>query len=160
MFNKITIILALLAAIACGCGKKSTYKTRDGEVTVNKNGSEVTIESKTKDGNVKMSSNAAGVALPDDFPKDVPIYKGAVPQMATTQGKMMMVHFNSSAPVADILKFYQEQLKEQGWEIQTTMNIGEGSMLSAKKGERECTATVMKQDKGSMIQLTVAQKGA
>lgn len=158
MFKKLTITLALVAAVAFGCGKKSTYKTKDGEVTVDKQHGQVTFEGKSKDGNVKVSANKAGVPLPDGFPKDVPIYTGAVVQVASTQGQMMMVHLNVSASVTEVLKYYQDQLKEQGWEIESTMNMGEGSMIAAKKADRKCSAMVLKQDQGSMVQLTVTQE--
>jgi len=157
---KLTIILALLAAVAFGCGKKSTYSTKEGEVTVDKKGGQVTFELKSKDGNTTVTVNEGGVALPDKFPKDVPIYKGAIVKVASTQGKTMMVHMNVPASAADALKFYQDQLKDQGWEIQSTMNMGEGSMLSAKKADRQCTALVLKQDKQTVVQLTVAQEGS
>src|SRR5436190_15266091 len=157
MSMKLTFVLALLAAVAFGCGKKSTYSTKDGEVTVDKKGGQMTFESKTKDGSAKITMNDSGVALPDKFPKDVPIYKGAVPKVASTQGKAMMVHMNVPASVADVLKYYQDQLKDQGWEIQSTMNMGEGSMISSKKADRQCTALVMKQDKETVVQITVSQ---
>jgi hypothetical protein len=160
MRNKVTIILAVLAAIACGCGKSSTYKTRDGELKVDQQKDQFTYEAKTKDGVVKIAGSERGVPLPDNFPKDVPIYKGAVVQLASTQDKMMMVHLTLSAPVAEALQFYQDQLKEQGWEIKSTMNMGEGSMVIAKKGERECSAVIAKEDKGTRIQLTVSQQGS
>jgi hypothetical protein len=153
-------ILAVVAVVACGCGKQPTYKTGAGEVTVDKKSGQVTFEGKTKDGNVTVSANQAGVALPQDFPKDVPIYQGAVVQVASTQGKTMMVHLSVSVPVAEALKYYQDQLKAEGWEIESTMNMGEGSMIAAKKADRECSAVILKQDKGTMIQLAVTQKGA
>src|SRR5262249_27689823 len=101
-----------------------------------------------------------GVALPDGFPKDVPIYKGATVQVASKQDRMMLVILNVDASAADALKYYQDQLKEQGWEINTTMNMGEGTMLVAKKGERQCSALVRKQDKGTMVQLSAAAEGS
>ena len=160
MHNKLAIILALLVLVAFGCGKKSTYSTKDGEVTVDQKGGKVTIESRSKDGNATFTANDSGVALPDKFPKDMPIYKGAVVKVASTQGKSMMVHMTVPASAADALKFYQDQLKDQGWEIQSTMNMGEGSMLSAKKAGRQCSALVLKQDKETVVQITVAQEGS
>jgi hypothetical protein len=157
MCKKLAITLAALATLTFGCGKSSTYQTKDGEVTVNKKSGQVTFEGKTKEGNVSVTAAKDGVALPEGFPKDVPIYKGAVVQVSSTQGKTMMVHLSVAAPAADALKYYQDQLKEQGWEIASTMNMGEGSMLTAKKGDRQCSALVMKQDKGTMVQLTVTQ---
>ena len=70
-------MLTVVALVVCGCGKSSSYKTKDGEVKVDKKNGHVTFESKTKDGNVTISASKNGVALPDGFPKDVPIYKGA-----------------------------------------------------------------------------------
>ena len=157
MLNKLTILVVLVVAVASGCGKKSTYRTKEGEVTVDKKGGEVTVETRTKDGIAKVSASDTGVALPDKFPTDVPIYIGAVVKMSSTQGKAILVHLSVNASTADLLKFYQDQLKEQGWEIQSTVNMGQGSMLSAKKGARQCTALVMKQDKDSLVQLTVQE---
>jgi len=150
-------MLAVATVIVCGCNKSPTYKTKDGEVTVDKSSGQVTFEGKTKDGNVKVTASETGVALPEGFPKDVPIYTGATVQMASTQGKTMMVHLNLSAPVAEALKYYQDHLKEQGWEIESTMAMGEGSMVAAKKGDRKCSAVILKQDKGAMVQLAVTQ---
>ena len=160
MFKNLAIPLALLMAATFGCGKSQTYKTRDGEVTVDKKAGQVTFEGKTKDGDVKVAASEHGVALPDNFPKDVPIYKGALVKIASTQGKTMLVHLAVSASVDEALKYYQDQLKDQGWEIQSTMNMGEGSMLSAKKAERQCSAMVLKDKKGTMVQLTVTQPGS
>jgi len=158
MFKKLTILLTVLAAIGSGCGKKTTYSTKDGEVTVDKKGDQVTIES--KDGKATFTANDKGVALPDKFPKDVPIYKGAVVKVSTTQGKAIMVQMEAQASAADVLKFYQDQLKQQGWEIESTMNTGDTSMLSAKKAGRQCTAVVLKGDKATVVQLTVTQEGS
>jgi hypothetical protein len=160
MCKRVTIALAVSAAILAGCGKSSTYKTKDGELTVNKKDGQVNFEGTSKDGKVSVSVNQGGVALPEGFPKDVPIYKGGVVQVASTQDKMMMVHLSLTASVEEALKYYQEQLKEQGWEIKSTMNMGEGSMLQAKKGERQCSAVIMKDSKGTMVQLTLTQEGS
>src|SRR3954466_2679253 len=101
MINIVLMLLALAAVLAAGCGKKSTYSTNEGDVTVDKKGSQVTIESKTKDGTAKVSASDTGVALPDKFPTDVPIYKGAVVKLSSTQGKAMLVHLSVNASAAD-----------------------------------------------------------
>jgi hypothetical protein len=45
-------------------------------------------------------------------------------------------------------KEYQDKLKAEGWEIATTMNMAEASLLQAKKGGRQCAAMVVKDDVG------------
>ena len=96
--------------------------------------------------------------IPDTFPKDVPIPKGAVPKLSMTQGKNEMLHLRVSGSVGEVAKDYQEKLKAEGWEIETTMNMGETSMVQAKKGERTCALVIMKDDDGTMVQLTVSEK--
>ena len=38
--------------------------------------------------------------------------------------------------------FYEGKLKENGWEIETTANIGEGSMFAAKKEKRQLSVVI------------------
>jgi hypothetical protein len=158
MSLKLALLLTLLAAVGFGCGKGSTYKTKDGEVTVDKQGSQVTYEAKTKEGKVKVTANEAGVTLPDTFPKDVPVYKGAVVKMTAAQDKTTIVQLHLPASVADGAKYYQEELKNQGWNIETTMNMGDGSMVMAKKGSRQCSVVLSKDGNESAAQIAVTQE--
>ena len=114
-----------------------------------------TMDSRHQKGKLTMTSGAKGVALPDTFPKDVLIYKGAKVVMSMTEGKMLLVHFETAASVADGLKFYQEGLKSRGWTVENTMDMGETAMVSAKKAERQCAVVVSKQGGGSRIQVSV-----
>jgi hypothetical protein len=66
-----------------------------------------TYEVRTKEGQMKVTAGESGVALPDTFPKDVPVYKGATVQVSMTQGKMLVVHFKAPVSVPDGLKFYR-----------------------------------------------------
>jgi hypothetical protein len=167
---------SLLLAFGLGCGRGSTVQTPNGEVKIDKSKDEIVVKSKegefkvkqkgdqstyeatTKDGTVKVTAGGDNVKLPDNFPKDIPIYKGAKIQMSSSQPKASLVHFVVDASVADAAKFYQDELKKQGWEIETSMNMNDTSMLSAKKDKQNCTVVVVKQDKGAMIQLTVENK--
>jgi hypothetical protein len=153
-----SIALAILLTATSGCGRKSTHKTEGGEVTVDRKSGQITYEGTSKEGKVKVASNQAGVPLPDNFPKDVPIYQGATVQMAAAQGKTSLVHLQTTATVAECLKYYQDALKEQGWTIESTMNMGDSSMLAAKKEKRQCAIVVHKQDKGSLIQVSIEDK--
>ena len=171
-------LLAILLGVGFGCGRGSTYntpdgevkvdkskdqitvKTKDGEVKVNQKGDEATYEAKTKDGTVKFSTATSGVALPDNFPKDIPIYKGAKVQMASSQPKVSMVQLLVDAAAPDAAKYYQDELKAQGWEIESTTNMGDSSMVVAKKENRSCSVMAMKQDNGSLVQIAVEFKGS
>ena len=154
----LSAILPTIVALTFGCGKSKTYETADGKVTVEQKGDTAKYEVTTKEGKATMTANQKGVAIPDTFPKDVPIPKGAVARLTMSQGKAEILHLHVSGSVADVAKDYQDKLKGEGWEIVSTMNMGEGSMLQAKKGGRQCVAMVVKDDGGSLIQLTVNQE--
>jgi len=156
--NKIlsAIMLATLA-LALGCGKSDTYQTPGGQITVDQKGDTAKYEITTKDGKATMTASDTAVAIPDTFPKDVPIPKGAVAKLSMSQGKTEVLHLHVPGNMTDVTKDYAEKLKGEGWEIETTMNMGEASMLQAKKGSRQCGAMVMKDDDGgALIQLTVS----
>lgn len=155
----LSLILPAVVALAFGCGKKSeTRQSLDGKIKVEQQGDTAKVEVMTKEGKATMTSGDKGVAIPDTFPKDVPIPKGAVPKLTMSQGKAEMLHLHVAGTVADVLKTYSDELKGQGWEIESTMNMGEASMLSAKKAGRQCAAMVLKDDAGTLIQLTVTQE--
>jgi hypothetical protein len=155
--NKILMVTAVLALmVASGCGRKQTYETSDGKVTMTEKNGTANYEIKTKEGTAKIAASDTAVTVPDTFPKDVPILKGAVPKLTMTQGKNELLHLHVAGAVVDVAKEYQEKLKAEGWEIETTMNMGDSSMVHAKKDKRTCGVVVLKEDNGSMIQLTVA----
>jgi len=157
--NKIlSVILPAFLALSFGCSKSETHQSPDGKIKVEHKGDTAKVEVTTKEGTTSVTTSDKGVAIPDTFPKDVPIPKGVVPKLTMTQGKAEMLHLHVSGTVADVVKAYQELLKGEGWEIQTTMNMGDASMLQAKKAGRQCAAMVVKDDTGTLIQLTVTQE--
>jgi hypothetical protein len=162
MKKPLFIVLTVLVAFSFGCGKsEKTYKTPEGEVKVKQKSGEVTYEATGKDGEkVTVASGDKGIALPADFPKDVPIIKGATVKVAMTRDKQMMVHLYVAGPVADAAKFYSDELKSQGWAIESTIAAGDVSMLSAKKGNRQCSVTAAKEGDGTLVQLAIAQEGS
>ena len=154
----LSAMLTIVAVTTFGCGRSSTYESPDGAVTVSQKGEGAQLEIVTKDGKATMTAGDTGVAIPSTFPKDVPILKGAMPKMTMSQGKTELLHLQVPGSVADVAKEYQEKLKAEGWEIETMMNMGETSMVHAKKGGRKCAAMVMKDDAGTMVQLSVTEQ--
>ena len=153
----LSLILTACVAISFGCGKRETIQTPDGKMTVEQKGDTAKVEIATAEGKATMTANDKGVAIPDTFPKDLPLPKGAVPKMAMSQGKAEMLHLQVPGTVAEVDKAYQEKLKGEGWEIGTTMNLGDSTMIEAKKTDRKCAVMVMKDPAGTMVQLTVNQ---
>jgi len=145
---------------AMGCNKSNTIETSDGKVEVSESSGTTRIELDGKDGKATFVASETKVALPDTFPKDVPILKGAVPKLTMSQGKSEIVHLALPQSVAEVTKEYQEKLKAEGWTIETAMNMGDGSMIHAKKDDRICSLIVGKNEDegGSGVQLTVTAK--
>lgn len=144
------IALALLV----GCGKKEqNIAVPGGKATVTQQGSSTTVEVSSQGEKIKVTASDKGVALPDKFPADVPIMPGAIVKMAASSGDGLSVTLSVAASPADALKYYQDNLKAKGWEIEATMAMGEATMLSAKKDKRECVVNIAKDGSGSAVQL-------
>ena len=152
--------LCVFALLASGCGKEQTTSTSVGDVKVTKKGDNITFETKDKGEkvNVAISGSDKGVALPDKFPSDFPVMPGAIVKVAMTTGEGMSVQFSVKASQADAVKFYQENLKAKGWNIEASMNTGASSMISAKKGNRECVLNMVTDGGGSIVQVMLASE--
>lgn len=154
----LAVMLAVAAAATFGCGRNQTYESPDGEVKISQEGDTATYEVATKEGKTTLTASDSGVAVPSTFPKDVPILKGAVAQMAMTQGKVEMLHLQVPGSIAEVAKDYQDKLKGEGWEIESAMTMGDTSVLQAKKGNRTCGAVIVKDEAGTVVQLSVAEE--
>lgn len=97
-----------------------------------------------------------GSSLPDDFPKDVPILRNATVKVAMSQGDRILVHLYTTTSVSDAAKFYDAELKSQGWQIESTSKGAEMSSVSARKGNTRCGVTIAREGKGTLVRLAVS----
>jgi hypothetical protein len=115
---------------------------------------ERTFQVKDKDGaEVRGSWNGQ---VPADFPKDVPVYKGAEVIASITGKDGHHLTLKSKAAVADIAAFYAKELEAQGWEQESSMNMQGNQILAYKKDERNTTVMVNEADDERMIVLGVS----
>ncbi|MBI3565375.1 MAG: hypothetical protein HY079_09285 [Elusimicrobia bacterium] len=143
MNNRMTraaFALAAAALAASACGKKSE-----------------TVTMKTSDGKVAVTASDSGVALPAEFPKDVPVMKGAVVKavMGSAEQGNLIVMASSPAPFAEVVAYYEAGLKEQGWTKSSSTNTGEGAIMTLKKDGRDLMLTIAKDGKDTSIQLAL-----
>ena len=117
------------------------------------------VEIKTQGAKITTAGTGKSVALPDNFPKDVPIINGGAVQMASVIENKTTLMLTASAPAADAIKFYQDGLKAQGWKVGGTMAVGSMTLLSAEKENRTCGVQVAAANEGSAISITVGTKG-
>jgi hypothetical protein len=131
------VALSVLVATSLGCGKMETSHRM------------------AKAGSSDESEKSA--ALPSDFPKDVPILKGASLRAVLSQGGHTVLHLYTTSSVAEAAKFYDEELKRGGWTIASSQNTGDIYTVSAKKGKTLCGVTVSKEGKRTLVRLAVAE---
>jgi hypothetical protein len=152
------LVLLLTFELCLGCGKSTTVTGPDGEkmtVTKKGDGMEMTVQGKLGK-KAHISANKDGVALPEDFPTDVPIYPKATVVTAMTIEKAQMVSLKTADSVKQAEAYYKEKLKDNGWEIKTSMNTEDGMMLQGQKKGHVLTVMVSGKSDETMIQLTVA----
>jgi len=107
----------------------------------------------------KAPADASGVksfTLPVEFPRDVPVLSGATLKAALSQGDRMVVHLYTTTSVIDAAKFYDAELKKQGWKIESSTNSADMAVVSAKKGNSLCGVTITKEGKGTLVRLAVS----
>ena len=138
------VALALCVALSSGCGKTERSGPAAGGAP----------ETPAK------SVGARIVDLPADFPRDVPVLKGATVKVAMAQGNRMVVHLSTSSPVAEAARFYSEALQGQGWRIESSTIASDLSTLSARKGKSLCGVTVSKEGRGTLVRLAISEAGS
>lgn len=157
-----TPVLCLLAACllaVSGCSKQSTrtMKTSDGkEVTLSGDDKSASMDVKTADGQkVHLQGSAEGIAIPADFPKDIPVFAKSKLRMASGGGAMHIYGFVLPATPAEGMAYYEKEFAAQGWEAKPHMAMGDSLMLQGGKAGRTFMLTIGPDGKDTYAQLTV-----
>jgi len=143
MRSTVLMLCCTALALNAGCGKEGA-----------------TVEVKNKDVKVQAAGGGHTVALPADFPKDVPIIPGGSIKTAVTTPDVVSLGLIASAPVEDVAKYYRENLQSQGWKMDSTAVIGQVTMVSASKDQRNFGAQIVKGDDGTTVMITLRKKGS
>lgn len=105
MFLLRYILLSCLIVMVTACSGNQSLESRLAPVNQ---------ENKTKDNNlVTPVENLGGMKLPDDFPKDIPVYNQA--KLMAVDGKQTV--WSSIDPLNLITEFYRQELTAQNWNI-------------------------------------------
>jgi hypothetical protein len=74
-------------------------------------------------------------ALPDDFPKDIPVLEGAeVAQVQDLPNNARNVIFLTDKAVPGITNFYRKKLEDAGWKLTQNAERGTHAFVSFKRG--------------------------
>ncbi len=91
-------------------------------------------------------SAGEGVSLPDNWPHSVPLpadvrlsYAGSM-NAGDAETAGLSAVYTTKDSTAEVADYFKSTLETEGWEIQATMATGDGSMITATKGEEENVA--------------------
>jgi hypothetical protein len=134
------VALIALTAVSFGCGK---METNSGTAS-----------------RKAASPGEKSAALPDNFPRDVPILKNATVKVVISQAGRTVVHFYTSSSIAEAGKFYNGEFKSGGWTVEDTSTTSELYSATAKKGRTLCGVTISKEGKWTLVRLAVSEAGS
>jgi hypothetical protein len=124
------------AFISCGCGRKTSYSTPEGEVTVETKGGEVETTAETELGRLQAKGDESLGAGQEIDPREigVPVYPGAEVaasmRWADTEdpaGELTRVRLTTPDSFAEVEAFYQRELPEA--EVSAQISAPEMKML-------------------------------
>ncbi|MGI6459098.1 MAG: hypothetical protein ACOX5J_03215 [Candidatus Hydrogenedentales bacterium] len=113
------------------------------------------------DGAVSFATGEAA-KIPDDFPKDVPLYQGAqlVSVHRDTNAGMTSLAATSGDPAGTIAEFYTKQMEANGWTRETAFNQSDSMhMMSYEKDSRQLSIIIIAgEDDATQIQLALSRQ--
>ena len=163
MFKRTVLAVGILALIfvVSGCGQKSLLenkiekeleKSLGGNAQVNLGDNSMKIE--TEQGSIQVGGNAS---LPKDFPTDIYVIDGEIiSAMKNVMGVGYQVAIKTNTSVKDVKELYEKKMKEAGWTIVSSMDLGTASVVSASKGKRQLTVSAGTEEgkEGTAVVLT------
>jgi len=149
------LVAALSAAVLVG--SLSACRKKEATVEIDRSGKNVTI--RTADATV--STGGGSVALPPNFPKEIPMFPGARLAAAVEAGGDAgggVVTIESSAWPDDIAKFYREKLP--GWKTAMDMKTEDAHTLILRRpdGKLSLTIAATREALNTVASLTVSER--
>lgn len=153
---KIIITLIFVSAFIFGCGNKneSTGEKKIEEKKESKNEAKLEDpesvqheeelkkkeEANSKVDETKLNELGMTAGLPSNFPSDIPQPKNAKVLGSLNSSEGTVVTFESSDKVADIISFYKEEMKKNGYETTEegeTLISDKGGLINWKKNSKQ-----------------------
>jgi hypothetical protein len=161
--NRMTGICIIAATLTGGaCSRSATYTSKDGSVTVEKKGTgDAASMTFTGRNGEKVSLDVNGGKMPDDYPKDIPVYEGTKVVMSQTASEKHTTSLvlESKDPAEKIADFYKKGLESSGWKIEGSMNMGQMNMYTATKENRQAVVQIVNSgDKRTISQILSDKK--
>jgi hypothetical protein len=155
------LLVTCLLCAAAACSRTHTVSTAGGKVSYQekgKDGGTVTVTG--KDGQT-ATLNFNQNKVPDDYPRDVPIYTPSkvVMSQSTTEQNTRNLMLESPDGMDKIVDFYKKGLDSNGWKTESNITTAQLTMLTATKDQRQLTLQITGNDgkRGVMQILTDKQ---
>jgi hypothetical protein len=91
------------------------------------------------------SPTPATAELPENFPRDVPVFKDAevfAVQDLAQSAKNVLFHVDAESP--EVFSFYKDNMRSEGWNVAQEYTAKEQSFLSFRKGRMITNVTIVK----------------
>ena len=169
-------ICAVLTVILLGsCSREQSVETDKGKMTVKEEGEKIKVT--TDEGTITMSGDEekgqiaikteegetlnvsyGKDSIPDNFPKDVPVYSpSAVKMTQIIDDSKSVISLGTQDDVSKVAAFYKKELPAKGWSIKNEMSMGNMSLFHVQKENRALNVTVNKSDKETIISMVIGE---
>lgn len=149
------MLAGAFALAQCGGKSEEAPKEKQAKESVKVSKDKMTI----KDGESETEISQAGEAkIPDGFPKDILLYKGAAVLITMKHEDGFMVTLSTGDETKKVAEAYKKALTGEGWTEKASMDMGGNQMLQYAKGERECTVVIGSDKEKTQIQVQATGK--
>jgi len=173
-FPKLVIVLAVLVLggtlvykflytkirtrVAGSLASRSLSKNLPGDVNIEDDGEKVSYKGE----DFEFSIDSGG-ELPEDFPKDFPVYKNSKLMSSWSssdqEGSGTSVIWESEDSLEKVADFYKTELAKTGWTVTSTFSQSdETSVFSFEKGDLDGVLGIAKAEDKINISVTFSQK--
>ncbi len=153
----LALSLVFMLTACSSLTKTATKKAVEKTTGVSVDEDEGSVKIKTDEGEAEIQSGKN--ELPDDFPDDFPIYKGAKvtnsSKMSTDKGTSYYVTLEVKGSVDKVADYYKEELVDAGYTISSTMETNGNVMYTL---QNDGIVQVVDQDGKTMVQVTLVEK--
>ena len=136
---------------------KSLSKQLGGDVKIEGDGEKVSYKGE----DFEFSYDLGG-ELPEDFPKDLPIYKNSklLSKWSSTdeENEGISIVLETSDSLAKVSDYYKLELEKTGWDITSTFSQEDSSVYSFEKGDKEGILGITNADDKVSISITISNK--
>lgn len=140
-------------AIEEGAKDSGENLPKDLKVDVGNQGFVVKDEATGEEFSVK-----AGNQIPENFPKDIPIFSPSTVVSTMIMGGMEMVTLETSASLDEASAFYKSKLPEAGWQNPFSGAFAQGTYSALyQKEDRQLTVSISNESGKTMIVLSNAK---